>query len=176
MSRRRSWLVSSGENKVFFESLFRRLQERKVDYLVVGGVAVVLHGAVRMTADLDLMVALNEKNLLDFVAVMKEAGFRPRVPVPAEAFASAENRRGWLSENGMQVFSFYHPEEMISLVDVFVHEPLPYDELRKAAAVKHVDDVAIPVASKVDLIRLKKIAGRPQDIEDIKALEALDEE
>lgn len=161
---------------MFFESLFRSLQERKVDYLVVGGVAVVLHGAVRMTADLDLMVALNEKNVHDFIAVMKDAGFRPRVPVQPEAFASAENRQTWLDEKGMQVFSFYHPEEMISLVDVFVYEPLPYNDLREAADIKQVDDLSIPIASKADLIRLKKLAGRPQDIEDIKALEALDEE
>ena len=159
---------------MFFESLFRQLQDRKVDYVVVGGVAVVMHGAVRMTADLDLIVALNEKNILNFVAVMKEAGFRPKVPVPAEALASAADRDLWMREKGMRVFSFYHPAEMISLVDVFIDEPLPYDALKRAAVVMRMDDVEIPVASRADLIQLKKLAGRPQDLEDIKALEALD--
>jgi predicted nucleotidyltransferase len=158
---------------MFFETLFRKLQEKKIDYMVVGGVALVLQGAVRMTADLDLMVALNENNLTAFVAVMNEMGFRPKAPVSAEAFISAENRESWMRDKGMQVFSFYHPEEMVSLVDVFVHEPIPYNEMSKRRDEKVLDDIIIPVVSIQDLIRLKRIAGRPQDIEDIKALEAL---
>lgn len=141
--------------------------------MVVGGVALVLQGAVRMTADLDLMVALNEKNLTVFVEAMNEMGFKPKAPVPSEAFISVHNRETWLHDKGMLMFSFYHPGEMVSLVDVFVHEPIPYDEMRERRDFKVVDDFSIPVASIPDLIRLKRISGRPQDIEDIKALEAL---
>ncbi len=158
---------------MFFELLFRKLQEKEVDYMVVGGVALVLQGAVRMTADLDLMVALEEHNLTVFVEAMNEMGFRPKVPVPSEAFISADNRESWIRDKGMVVFSFYHPGEMFSLVDVFIHEPVPYGEMRVRRDYKLVDDFSIPVASIQDLIRLKSIAGRPQDIEDIKALEAL---
>jgi len=158
---------------MFFETLFRKLQKKKVDYMVVGGVALVLQGAVRMTADLDLMVALNEKNLTVFVEAMNEMGFKPKAPVPSEAFISVHNRETWLHDKGMLMFSFYHPGEMVSLVDVFVHEPIPYDEMRERRDFKVVDDFSIPVASIPDLIRLKRISGRPQDIEDIKALEAL---
>lgn len=141
--------------------------------MVVGGVALVLQGAVRMTADLDLMVALNEKNLTVFVEAMNEMGFKPKAPVPSEAFISVHNRETWLHDKGMLMFSFYHPGEMVSLVDVFVHEPIPYDEMRERRDFKVVDDFSIPVASIPDLIRLKRISGRPQDVEDIKALEAL---
>lgn len=158
---------------MFFETLFRKLQKKKVDYMVVGGVALVLQGAVRMTADLDLMVALNEKNLTVFVEAMNEMGFKPKAPVPSEAFISVHNRETWLHDKGMLMFSFYHPGEMVSLVDVFVHEPIPYDEMRERRDFKVVDDFSIPVASIPDLIRLKRISGRPQDVEDIKALEAL---
>ena len=158
---------------MFFENLFRALYLKKVDYCVVGGVALVLQGAVRMTADLDLMVCLDESNLVVFIDVMKELGFKPKVPVVPEAFISAENRASWILDKGMQVFSFYHPGEMVSLVDVFVSEPVPYTEIRSRIDWKTVDDFMIPVASRHDLIRLKTISGRPQDIEDIKALEAL---
>jgi len=158
---------------MFFEILFRKLQEKKVDYMVVGGVALVLQGAIRMTADLDLMVALNEHNLTVFIAAMNEMGFKPKVPVPSEAFISAENRESWIQDKGMIVFSFYHPGEMFSLVDVFVCEPIPYCEMRDRRDNKLIDDFSIPVASIQDLIKLKQISGRPQDIEDIKALEAL---
>jgi len=158
---------------MFFESFFRALHEKQVDYLVVGGVALVLQGAIRMTADLDLMVALDEENLTTFVTVMNELGFRPKAPVSAEALVSAENRAAWVKDKAMQVFSFYHPGEMVSLVDVFVHEPIPYHEMRERVDLKVIDDFTIPVASIQDLIMLKRIAGRPQDMEDIKALEAL---
>ncbi len=158
---------------MFFESLFRALYEKRIDYCVVGGVALVLQGAVRMTADLDLMVALDEPNLTRFIEVIKGLGYRPKVPVEPENFISAENRESWIRDKGMQVFSFYHPGEMVSLVDVFVHEPVPYCEMRERIELKPIDDFMIPVASKTDLIRLKKISGRPQDLEDIKALEAL---
>jgi hypothetical protein len=158
---------------MFFETLFRKLQEKQVDYMVVGGVALVLQGAVRMTADLDLMVALDEYNLTVFVDVMNEMGFKPKAPVPSEALISADNRESWIQDKGMLVFSFYHPGEMVSLVDVFVYEPIPYSEMRESKDFKLIDDFSIPVASIQDLIKLKRIAGRPQDIEDIKALEAL---
>ena len=49
---------------MFYEEVFRALNKNKVRYLVVGGGAVVLHGVVRMTADLDLFVDLKENNLL----------------------------------------------------------------------------------------------------------------
>lgn len=158
---------------MFFESLFRALHEKQIDYCVVGGVALVLQGALRMTADLDLMVALDEPNLTRFIEVIKELGYKPKAPVASEDFISAENRASWVRDKGMQVFSFYHPGEMVSLVDVFVHEPVPYSEMREGIELKQVDDFMIPVASKQDLIRLKEIAGRPQDLEDIKALKAL---
>jgi hypothetical protein len=156
---------------MFFEDIFRRLQEENVDYLVVGGVAVMLHGVVRMTADLDLMVMLTEGNLEKFVSVMNDLGFRPKVPVPAESFISEANRRTWIEEKNMQVFSFLHPDQAISLIDVFVKEPISYDELRRGAEMKYLDEIAIPVVSINDLIRLKKLSGRPQDLEDIKSLE-----
>jgi hypothetical protein len=59
---------------MLFEEIFRELNRRKIDYIVVGGVAVVMHGVVRLTADLDLMVHLEEKNLTKFVKVMNELG------------------------------------------------------------------------------------------------------
>lgn len=158
---------------MFFEHLFRALYLKKIDYCVVGGVALVLQGAVRMTADLDLMVALDVPNLTRFVEVIKELGYKPKVPVAPEEFISPKSRASWIADKGMQVFTFYHPGEMVSLVDVFVHEPVPYSEMRGRIELKPIDDFMIPVASKPDLIRLKKIAGRPQDLEDIKALEAL---
>ena len=59
----------------YYEEIFRLLDTGKIRYMVVGGVAVVLHGFLRATADLDLMVALESKNLKRFLALMKTHGY-----------------------------------------------------------------------------------------------------
>ena len=47
---------------MFFLEFFRALEREGVRYLVVGGVAINLHGAERMTSDVDLMLALDAEN------------------------------------------------------------------------------------------------------------------
>lgn len=158
---------------MFYEEIFRELNKKKIDYVVVGGVAVVLHGVVRLTADLDLMVHLDEKNLAKFVEVMNELGYRPRVPVKAESFVDPENRKSWIEEKNMRVFSFYHPKKNIMLIDIFVNEPVPYDKIRQDAVIMKMGNLLIPTVSLNDLIKLKKISGRPQDLADIDALKRL---
>ena len=54
---------------------------KKIRYLVAGGVAVNLYGIERATGDIDLVVHLERNNLEKFVEVMKEFGFKPKVPV-----------------------------------------------------------------------------------------------
>src|SRR6266568_752754 len=68
------------------EQVLATLSAAKVRYLVVGGVAVVLHGHLRTTAALDLVVALDEGNARRAVEALESMGFRPRAPVPAALF------------------------------------------------------------------------------------------
>ena len=63
---------------MYYEKIFERLNSDSVEYVVVGGIALVLHGAVRLTADLDLMVHLTEGNLKKFVNIMNDLGYSPR--------------------------------------------------------------------------------------------------
>lgn len=159
---------------MFYEELFEKLNSSNVDYVVVGGVALVLHGVVRLTADLDLMVHLEEANLSKFVKIMNELGYRPKVPVKAEEFVSAKNRAAWINEKNMKVFSFFHPQRPINLVDVFVEEPVDYDLIRSDVVKIMSGSVSIPVVSIKNLIKLKEISGRPQDIADIAALKEIE--
>lgn len=158
---------------MLYEEIFERLNNSGVDYVVVGGVALVLHGAVRLTADIDLMVHLEEGNLSKFVRVMNELGYKPKVPVKAEDFISADNSARWINEKNMKVFSFFHPGKAVNLVDVFVEEPLDYTAIKSNAIEIMAGDVSIPIVSIDDLIKLKRISGRPQDIADITALEEI---
>jgi len=159
---------------MFYEDVFRELERRGVRYVVVGGVALVLHGVVRLTVDLDLMVHLEPTNLTEFVGAMERLGYRPRVPVAASDFVDPNNRARWRSEKGMTVFSFFHPSDHGKLVDVFVDEPIPFQEVDVAKTVVEAGGLRIPVASIGHLKRLKAQAGRPQDLADIAALESLE--
>ncbi|HEY6104570.1 MAG TPA: hypothetical protein VIV59_01215, partial [Anaeromyxobacteraceae bacterium] len=71
------------------------------------GVAVVLHGHLRTTADLDLVVSLVPANVRRALAALGGLGFRPRAPVRADDFADPAARAGWAEEEGMTVFSLW---------------------------------------------------------------------
>ncbi|HEX2251636.1 MAG TPA: hypothetical protein VHQ65_00040 [Thermoanaerobaculia bacterium] len=60
------------------EQVLKALGRAEVRYLVVGGVAVVLHGYLRATADLDLLLALDEVNVRRAVSALEALGYRPR--------------------------------------------------------------------------------------------------
>ncbi|MBI5075438.1 MAG: hypothetical protein HZB62_09795 [Nitrospirae bacterium] len=161
---------------MIYADIFGRFAEERIRYAVTGGIALVLHGVVRFTADLDLIVDLSEDNLKSFVRAMGELGYKPKQPVPADDLCSPETRMRWADEKHMVVFSFYHPGKPIHLVDVFIIEPLPFSIIEKNLVWFEAKGVRIPVVSIPHLIQLKKIAGRPQDIADIEMIEALTKE
>ncbi|MBK8479675.1 MAG: hypothetical protein IPL40_00640 [Proteobacteria bacterium] len=97
--------------------------------MIVGGVAVILHGVPRTTADLDIAVDLERDNLLRLVEVLLGLGFRPRAPVDARQLADPEERRRWCEEKGLKAFSFHRPDRPLDAVDVLLASPVAYDEL-----------------------------------------------
>ncbi|MCA9581461.1 MAG: nucleotidyltransferase family protein [Myxococcales bacterium] len=153
--------------------IFAALEESGARYLVVGGVGVVLHGHPRMTADLDLVVQLEPTNARVALQVLEGLGYRPRAPVPAVDFADPEKRRQWVEEKGLVVFSLWNPSMPMTEIDLFVEEPFPFDEAYSRALVAALGAVEVRVASPEDLVDLKRRAGRPKDLEDIRALEQI---
>ncbi len=156
---------------MFFLDIFGKFNDKGLDYVVIGGVALVMHGVVRLTADLDLMVSLDRDNLGKLLAAMAELGYRPRIPEPPEALLDPDRRKFWQEEKNMEVFSFYSPDQPLALLDIMIHEPISYQRLKSNAVLMAVGTSLVPVASIADMIELKKISGRTQDLEDIKALE-----
>ena len=92
---------------MYYAEVFEALNREKVKYLVVGGVAVVLHSVMRLTADLDLMVDLKKENLLSFIKVLSSLGYMPKLPVEAIDFADPLKRKTWIKEKNMKVLSFW---------------------------------------------------------------------
>ena len=91
---------------MYYLEVFNKLNKAKVRYLVVGGVALVLHGVVRLTADLDLFVDLEENNLNKLLKALAELGYKPRLPVSPTDFANRAIRENWIKEKNMIVFSY----------------------------------------------------------------------
>jgi hypothetical protein len=158
-----------------FEPIFEALHAADVRYVVVGGVAVVLHGHARLTADLDLAVDLEPAVARRAIGALTDLGLRPRAPVQPEDFADPDIRSSWKRERGMLVFSMVDASDPLRAVDLFVDEPIPFAELYDRSITVDVVGVPVRVASIADLITLKRRAGRPQDEADIAALRELEE-
>lgn len=131
-----------------YDDVFVALAESGVRYVVVGGTAVILRGHLRSTVDLDLVVDLE--------------------PQPAQL------RETWIAEQHMTVLSFYDPAKPFREVDVFVAYPMDFDALLASASPIRIAGVDVPVAARAHLISMKRIVGRPQDLEDADALERLE--
>ncbi len=149
------------------------MNKAKVKYLVAGGIGVVLHGFPRFTADLDLIIHLEEKNIGRFFDTLAGLGYRPRLPLTKEQFENRNNRNEWLKNKNMMVFSFFHLKESFKTVDLFVKEPIRFELMAKEAAKIKIKGITIPVLSIKHLIRLKAKAGRPEDLVDIANLKVI---
>ena len=156
---------------LLYEPLFRALNASGTRYVVVGGVATVLHGYARLTADIDLILDLEEPAAAKAMHTLAGLGLRPRVPVDPGDFSVASIREGWLHDKGMQVFSLFHPDNPMLSVDIFTNHPIEFESLFERSDACDVGGVPVRVASIPDLIYLKRLADRPRDRDDIEKLE-----
>jgi hypothetical protein len=149
------------------EEMLRRFVATGVDFVVVGGIAMILLGSSRLTRDLDIVFASDEANLESLGNVLIGLGARLRdvsedvafVP-DARTLASIElltldTSAGWLD----------------------IHRRLdgapPYETLRKRAERHNLGEFSVLVASPDDMLAMKEAAGRPVDLADIEELKAI---
>lgn len=153
----------------YFLPIFKALDG--IRYVTVGGIATVLNGYPRLTGDIDLILDIsNRDNCLKALSQLHNLQMIPRVPVSIFDFADKEKRTDWIENKGMLVLSVWSPLFPLIEVDIFVAEPVPFDELFKNSKLISIEDVQIRIACIDDLISLKKLAGRPKDLDDIENL------
>lgn len=150
--------------------IFKALADSEADYVLVGGLAVILHGHLRATRDIDLVVGLEPANCRAALDALSGIGLRPRLPVPLADFADAATRTAWIEQRNMKVFQLWDPGNPERVVDLFVREPFPMVELLAEAQTKDLDGVPIRIASIRHLIAMKQAASRRHDLDDIEAL------
>ena len=156
-----------------FDALVSALHSAGVLYLVAGGLAVNAHGYLRFTRDVDIVLQLSSGNIEAAFAALAGIGYRPIVPISAADFADAGKRSSWERDKGMTVLNFWSEQHRDTPVDLFVTEPFDFEVEYGRALVKPLGGIEVRFVSIPALIRMKEIAGRPQDKIDIEFLRKL---
>ncbi len=158
---------------MYFGEVFRILNKKRVKYVVAGGTAVVLHGYKRFTDDLDLYVQLEDRNIEKLFESLEAIGYMPKLPVTQEQFKDKKQRDIWKKEKAMLVFSFVKKKPPFALIDIFIKEYIKFEAVYKARIKVRVGNITIPTISIDHLIKLKKIASREVDLNDIVQLKEI---
>lgn len=156
-----------------YEELLAALSGARIRFVVVGGLAVVIQGHARLTADVDLALDLASENVVRAVEVLAARGLRPLLPVNALDFADPAVRQVWIEQRNMDVFSMRDERNPLLTVDLFAREPVPFEGLWNRADIVRLGGENVRIASIEDLIAMKRIAGRSQDLADIDQLERI---
>ena len=155
---------------MFYVELFQALEKEQVRYLLVGGVAVNLHGAERLTMDVDIMLALDADNLSKFVAAGNVLRLKPIIPVALADLTDASKVQRWIDEKGMLALALRPPEREAPTLDVLVKPVVPFEEAYGRRVDRTLGGTNVSIASIEDIIRLKTGTGRQKDEADILAL------
>ena len=148
------------------------LAEHNVDCVVVGAVAVQTHGFLRGTADLDIIPRPDLTNLSRLGEVLAEIGARMyRTAQPVNV-----TDPHLLQRSGFVPLMTDHGRFDVMNISATAGAPKRYEDLRERALELDLDGIPVVVAGLDDLIRMKRAAGREQDLADIRALTALDED
>ncbi len=139
--------------------LIRLFDQWQINYALIGGMAVAVHGIPRPTHDLDFTVSIPRSRLAEFYRAVEERGFS--VPEVHDA--------GWVDQvAGMPLIRIRQWGHGQSIdVDLFLEESAFQESLLARHQKVSVEGIDAWIVSPEDLILLKLIAGRPRDIGDI---------
>lgn len=154
--------------------LLETMAAERVDFVVCGGIACIVHGVARVTADVDLCIGMERENLERFLRAANRLGLRPRAPEPLEGLLDEEKRQHWIEKKAARVFTLDAPDSPLQ-VDVLLQYPIPYDELAADAKRMQIGNAVVLISSKVHLIEAKQHVQpvRKSDLRDIEDLQEL---
>lgn len=155
---------------MLYLDLFRSLADHNIPYLLVGGVAVNLHGIPRMTMDVDLAVKFTRESVNGLEKVCRELSLVPIQPVTLHQLADSRERERLRNEKNMAAFSLRSPMASDPMVDLLLETVWDFDAAWERRVVRKVGEVSINLASIGDLIQMKMAIGRRQDWTDVEHL------
>ena len=158
---------------MFYLDLFAALHRHRVDYALIGGLAVALHGVERNTMDIDISVVVSPQNMQQLVLAAQELGLKPMLPVPLETLTQIDTLKEWHARRNLQAFSLHGSGPAGVSLDILLFPPVDPAAMCKRAITLDVAGVPVVLATIDDLIALKQSAGRPIDLSDIEHLNRL---
>ncbi|MDD3897223.1 MAG: nucleotidyl transferase AbiEii/AbiGii toxin family protein [Candidatus Peribacteraceae bacterium] len=153
-----------------YEPLLHAFAKNRIHYLIVGGVAVNLHGYPRFTNDLDILLALDQENLKKMAELMDRMGYQQRLPVSIQELSDERKARIFIKEKDLTAYSFIHDKYPQFNVDVLVAQSIDFEKFAVHTMRAEIWGIDVPVVSIDDLIAMKKHSDREKDIQDIVAL------
>ncbi len=144
-----------------YKMTIRRMNKRRIKYLVAGGVAVSLYGYNRTTEDIDFLIRADDENIKKFIGLMDKMGMRPALPKNEEEIKSTIHT----------MFVSRHPGFYYFKIDIIPTNKRRFDALWKKRKMFRYNNIKFPVISRNDLIRLKRKSNRGKDQIDVSELE-----
>jgi hypothetical protein len=162
----------------YLKEMLVTLADARVEFVVGGGVACVLHGVERVTLDLDVAVQMNAPNLDRLIRAVEQLHLQPRVPVSLADIGDPDFVRSMVIEKGALVFSLADFNNPLRHLDIFLSPALSFERLSKGAKWLDIGSAKVRVASKEVLIEIKNEITplRPKDVLDVQELSRLIEE
>lgn len=158
---------------MFYLDLFSKLQQFEVKYLLIGGLAVSLHGVERATMDIDITVAMQPNNLDKLIACAESLDLKPVLPIPLSSLKNIEQLKQWHQEKNLLAFALRTEEIAGVTLDILLFPPIEFSKMQPNVTQFDIGNVVVNVASIDDLITLKRAAGRAIDLSDIEHLNKL---
>ncbi|MCB1230236.1 MAG: hypothetical protein KDN19_08225 [Verrucomicrobiae bacterium] len=143
-----------------FKEFLSLLNSHHVDYLLVGGYAVAVHGYPRYTGDIDIWIAVSRGNAERVVKTLKSFGFD--LPGLTEDLFLNPDRMTRMGREPVKI-------EILNSIS-----GVEFAEAKENAVQIELDGIQIPVISLRDLRRNKQASGRPKDLADLDNLPETD--
>lgn len=149
------------------ERMLQTLHEHGVDYVLIGGMAVIVHGSTRLTQDADFAIAFNVENRRKLVEAL-----RPLHPRPMRLALGA----AWVWDEACvrPPWSIFRTDA--GRLDIVLRLPgiESFQALRERAEMYEIAGIPTPVASIADLIKMKSSSDRPKDHDDVHQLRVIE--
>jgi hypothetical protein len=150
--------------------LFRALAHHDVEYVTIGGLAIQAYGGRRLTQDLDVAIAASTENLARLAGALLDLDARILGPEGRHS-RSVPTAPLLASSDQWHLITVHGPLDIITLPAHLGS----FADMRARAHEVPLGDLSIPIAHREDLLKMKRAAGRPQDLADVRLLESLDD-